>query len=188
MLALFLPQVKLGSGLAESAGDLGGGFGAPESLSNDEVLGRRIANLLYGQRRDLVLELLGDDTDGLDAARIWALVQVHGLTIANRKADVTQIAHARALPSAILEPVFADLIVDGFAEGTLHDLGLTPAGHAAIAELRVKLRDWVIDHLDGDEPDPEAVSAAITRVVRRLVIERADSKESLPSLLPTGEV
>ena len=161
----------------------------PESLSNDEVLGRRVANLLYGQRRDLVLDLLGDDTDGLDAARIWALVQVHGLTVADRTADVTQIAHARSLPSAILEPVFADLIVDGYAEGSLHDLGLTPAGHAAIAELRVKLRDWVIEHLDGDEPDPEAVSAAITPG-RPPARDRAGGQQgsSLPSLLPTGEV
>ena len=187
VLALFLPQVKLGDSLTPSAHDLGGGFGAPESLSNDEVLGRRIANLLFGQRRDAVLDLLGDDTEGLDAARIWALVQVHGLTVADRKADVTQIAHARALPSAILEPVFADLIVDGYAEGSLHDLGLTPAGHAAIALLRVKLRDWIIDHLEGVEPDPEAVSAAISRVVRRLVIEQADSKPRLPALLPSGE-
>ncbi|MEP9362704.1 MDR family MFS transporter [Nocardioides sp. CN2-186] len=187
VLALMLPQVKLGSSLTPSAGDLGGGFGAPESLSNDEVLGRRIANLLYGRRRDVVLDVLGDDTDGLDASRIWALVQVHGLTVADRKADVTQIAHARSLPSAILEPVFADLVVDGYAEGSLHDLGLTPAGHAAIADLRVKLRDWIIDHLDGDDPDPEAVSAAITRVVRRLVIEQADSKEKQPPLLPVGD-
>ncbi len=187
VLALFLPQVKLGDSLTPQAGDLGGGFGAPESLSNDEVLGRRIANLLYGQRRDMVLDLLGEDTEGLNAARIWALVQVHGLTIADRTADVTQIAHARALPSAILEPVFADLIVDGYAEGSLHDLGLTPAGRAAIASLRVQLRDWIIEHLDGVEPDPEAVSAAISRVVRRLVIEQADSKQRLPALLPSGE-
>jgi EmrB/QacA subfamily drug resistance transporter len=186
VLALLLPQVKLGSSLAPSASDLGGGFGAPESLSNDEVLGRKIANLLYGRRRDVVLDVLGDETDGMDAARIWALVQVHGLTVADRKADVTQIAHARALPAAILEPVFADLIVDGYAEGSLHDLGLTPTGHAAIAELRVTLRDWIIEHLDGPEPDPEAVSAAITRVVRRLVIEQAEAKERQPALLPTA--
>ena len=186
VLALFLPQVRLGNDLAPSANDLGGGFGAPESLSNDEVLGRRIANLLYGTRRDLVLDLLGSDMDGLDAARIWALVQVHGLTVADRKADVTQIAHARALPAAILEPAFAELIVDGFAEGSVHDLRMTPAGHAAIAELRDRLRDWVLDNLADIDPDPEAVSAAITRVVRRIVIERADSKEPMPSLLPTA--
>lgn len=186
VLALFLPQVRLGNDLAPSANDLGGGFGAPEALSNDEVLGRRIANLLYGTRRDLVLDLLGSDTDGLDAARIWALVQVHGLTVADRKADVTQIAHARGLPAAILEPAFAALIVDGFAEGSVHDLRMTPAGHAAIAELRDRLRDWVLANLADIDPDPEAVSAAITRVVRRIVIERADSKEPLPAILPTA--
>ena len=52
----------------------------------------------------------------------------------------------------------------------------------------MKLRDWIIEHLDGVEPDPEAVSAAISRVVRRLVIEQADSKQRLPALLPSGEV
>lgn len=185
-LALLLPQVQLSDSVTPSANDLGGGFGAPESLSNDEVLGRQIANLLYGQRRDLILDLIGEDVDGLDAARIWALVQVHGLTVAGRTADVTQIAHARGLPAAILEPVFADLVVDGYAEGSLHDLGLTPSGHAAIAALRVSLRDWILEHLDLEEPDPEAVSAAITRVVRRLVIERADAREPLPPLLPSG--
>ena len=186
LLALFLPQVKLGGSVAPSASDLGGGFGAPESLSNDEVLGGRIANLLYGRRRDLVLDLLSSDTEGLDSARIWALVQVHGLTIANRRADVTQIAHARALPSAVLEPVFTDLTVAGLAEGSLDDLHLTPAGQAAIAGLQITLRDWVLEHLDGVETDPEAVSDAISRVVRRIVIERADSKERVPSLLPTA--
>ncbi len=35
-------------------------------------------------------------------------------------------------------------------------------------------------------PDPEAVPQAITRVVRRIVIERADSKEPVPSILPTA--
>ncbi len=42
LLALFLPQVKLGGSVAPSASDLGGGFGAPESLSNDEVLRSRL--------------------------------------------------------------------------------------------------------------------------------------------------
>jgi hypothetical protein len=187
VLALLLPQVRLGDSLTPSANDLGGGFAAPESLANEEVIARRIANLLYGHRRDLVLDLLGSEDLGLDAARIWALVQVHGLTVAGRRADVTQIAHSRALPAAILEPVFADLVADGFAQGTLADLVLTERGHDAIATLAVRLREWILSHLEGLGPDDaEAVGQAISRVVRRIVIERADNPVPAPSVLPAS--
>lgn len=184
VLALLLPQVKLADSLAPQAGDLGGGFGAPESLGNEELLAQRIANLLYGKRRDLVLDLLGSGDPALDAARIWALVQVHGLTVAGRHANVTEIAHARALPAAVLEPLFAELVVDGFAAGSLTDLTLTDRGHETISALAVRLRDWVLEHLEGVQPeDAEAVSAAISSVVRRIVLERADSKEPTHNVL-----
>jgi len=187
VLALLLPQVRLSDSLSPSASDLSDGFAAPESLRSEEVIAGRVANLLYGRRRDVILDLLGTGDLGLDAARIWALVQVHGLTVAGRRASVTEIAHARALPAAILEPVFAELVTDGFAEGTLSDLSLTDRGHDAISDLAVRLREWIIDHLEGLGPeDREAIGHAITNVVRRIVIERADNPVPPPSILPTG--
>ena len=92
------------------------------------------------------------------------------------------------LPAAILEPVFADLIVDGYAEG------IAPRPRAdcrrvtrAIAVLRVTAA-----RLDHRAPRgrgaraPEAVSAAISRVVRRLVIEQVGRKSGRRPL-PSGE-
>lgn len=188
-LALFLPQVKLADSLAPVASDLGSGFGAPESLPNVEILSRRIANLLYGRHRDHVLEVLESTGAGMDAASIWALVQVHGLTAAGRRADVTAIARSRYLPPPVLEPLFTRLIADGYVAGDLRDLTVTPRGAAAIDRLSAQLRDWILEHLDGMEGEtPEAVSAAITHVVRRIVVERVDEPIKPPAAAMPDDV
>ncbi len=176
VLALMLPQVTLSDSLAPSANDLGDGFGAPESLPSEDVLARRVANVLYGGGRDRVLDLLGQSEPDLDAARIWALVQVHGLTVSGATADLTCIARARELPRAVLSPLFTGLVEQGYAAGPLEDLTLTDLGHEAIARLALSLRDWLVDNLEGVD-DVDAVGEAMTRVVRRVVVERAQSQD-----------
>ncbi len=184
VLALFLPQVKLADSLAPSANDLGDGFGAPESLESEEVLARRIANAFYGGGRDRVFDLLGRGEPDLDAARIWALVQVHGLTASGHAADVSRIARARTLPSAVLTPHFEKLVREGYAAGALDDLSLTSKGHDAISRLALTLRDWLVENLE-DVEDVDAVGEAMTRVVRRIVVERAQGEDHPRELVGT---
>ncbi|QCX28883.1 MDR family MFS transporter [Nocardioides jishulii] len=178
VLAVLLPRVKLHDTVAPEANDLGSGFAAPESLHSGEILARRIAQLLYGERRDRVLELLQSDEPDLNAADVWAIVQVNGLTGSGRRADVVQLAWSRQLPSAVLEPIFRRVSEAGYVEGPLDDLTLTPRGHAAVDRLRESLTQWVLTHLEGmGDEDPDDVRDAIATSVRRIVIERADPPE-----------
>jgi EmrB/QacA subfamily drug resistance transporter len=182
VLALFLPQVKLADSLAPEANDLGSGFGAPESLHNQEILSRRIANLLYGHRRDRVLDLLESDEADLDAARIWAIVQVYGLTAAGHRADVAQVAWSRHLPPAVLEPLFRQIVADGYAEGNLDDLTLSALGRGTVDRLRNDLCVWILENLEGMEGETAAgVAEAIAFVVQRIVVERVESPVRPPA-------
>src|SRR6478752_6910334 len=182
VLALFLPQVKLADSLAPEASDLGPGFGAPESLPNQEILSRRIANLLYGRRRDRVLDLLESEESDLDAAQIWAIVQVYGLTASGHRADIAQVAWSRHLPAAVLEPLFRQIVADGYAEGNLDDLTLTALGKGTVDRLSDDLSAWILDNLEGMEGEtPEGVAEAIAYVVQRIVVERVESPVRPPA-------
>ncbi|WP_232523061.1 MULTISPECIES: MDR family MFS transporter [Nocardioides] len=189
VLALLLPQVPLSDSLAQEAGDLGGGFAAPESLPSKDILSRRIANLLYGHRRDRVLDLLESQDSGLGAANIWALVQVYGLSASGRRADVAMIAWSRHLPPAVLEPVFRDVVAAGYVEGNLDDLTLTSLGATTIDRLRDDLCDWILDNLEGmEDQTSEDVTEAIASVVRRIVVERIESPVRPPAAALAGDV
>lgn len=182
VLALLLPQVKLADSLAPDASDLGTGFGAPEALPNEEILSRRIANLLYGRRRDRVLDLLESQDGDLDAARIWAISQVYGLSASGRRADVAQIAWSRHLPPTVLVPLFTQLVESGYAEGNLDDLTLTALGASTVDRLRDDLCTWIAENLEGMDREPsEAIRAAIVNTVRRIVVERVEAPVRPPA-------
>ncbi|WP_101523752.1 MDR family MFS transporter [Nocardioides houyundeii] len=179
VLALVLPQVKLADNVADAAQDLGAGFGAPDSPPNEEVLSRRITNLLYGRRRDRVLDLLQSSEEDLDAAGVWAVVQVYGLTAAGHRADVGQIAWSRQLPTAVIEPIFRQVISAGYVEGDLDNLTVTARGSGAVDRLRDDLTAWIAAHLEGvSDTSPKVISTAIASVVRRVVVERAEADYS----------
>lgn len=183
VLALLLPQVKLGDSLAPSARDMGGSFAAPEALTNDQVLAQRLANLFYGRRRDLLADVLNSDRTGIGPGRTWALGQVYALTESGRRADVALVAEARGLPPVVLEPAFQDLVASGNATGPLDDLTLTVAGRSAISMLADHLCDWAVEHLEDVGPeDAPTVRAAIGRLVRQAVVERVEQPLPLPSL------
>jgi EmrB/QacA subfamily drug resistance transporter len=182
LLALLLPQVRLADSVAQAAGDLGTGFGAPESPASDTVLARRIANLLYGRRRDRVLEVLESGATGLDSARIWALAQVHALTASGRDADATRIAWSHHLPASVLDPLFRTLREEGYVEGELRDLTLTARGATAVDHLRDELGSWILQHLEGmEEESPAAIGEAISAVVQRIVVERVEEPVGPPA-------
>jgi len=80
--------------------------------------------------------------------------------------------------------LFAELVVDvGRPIRAVHELGVLNHDET-ISALAVRLRDWVLEHLEGVHPDDaDAVSDAISSVVRRIVLERADSKEPTQNVL-----
>ena len=188
VLALLLPQVKLADSVALAASDLGPGFGAPESPGSEQVLSRRIANLLYGRHRDRVLEVLESGRPDLDSAAIWGLAQVSALTSSGHPADVARLAWSHHLPAAVLEPLFVRLVAEGYLEGDAHDLTLTARGATAVDELRDELGRWILAHLEGmQEESRAAVGAAISSVVRRIVAERAEEPVRPPVAALAGE-
>ncbi len=114
---------------------------------------------------------------GMDEGRVWALVQVHGLTEAGRPASVYDIARARAVPAILLQPAFEDLVRRGLVGGSPDDLRMTGAGEALIERLGEAFREWIESMLpDIAEDEHAAVEAVIARISDRLVREEADSR------------
>ena len=72
----------------------------------------------------------------------------------------------------------------GDAAGALDDLSLTSKGHDAISRLALTLRDWLVENLE-DVEDVDAVGEAMTRVVRRIVVERAQGEDHPRELVGT---
>ena len=177
VLALFLPQVKLSDDLQPSARDLGEGFGLPEARNAEDRISQRVANLLYARGREGVLEMLEQADLGMDEGRVWALLQVDGLTAGGRTASVRDIAMARAVPPILLQPAFEDLLDRRLVRGDLQDLRMTATGGAAVTQLIDTFRSWVIGNLrDVDVADTAAVDAVVARIARRVVREEADSR------------
>jgi EmrB/QacA subfamily drug resistance transporter len=177
VLALLLPQVKLSDDLQPTATDLGEGFGLPEARDAEDRIAQRVANLLYARGREGLLEMLDRADLGLDEGRVWALVQVHGLTQDGRAASVRNIARARAVPAILLQPAFDDLVERGLVGGSSDDLRMTGAGDQLIERLGDSFRAWILANLpDVDEVEVAAVDAVITRIVRRVVREEAETR------------
>ena len=104
VLAVMLPQVKLSDDLQPSAADLGEGFGLPEARPAEDRIAQRVANVLYARGRQGVLEMLDRANLGMDEGRVWALVQVYGLTEAGRTASVQDVAATRPSPPSCCSP------------------------------------------------------------------------------------
>ena len=175
VLALMLPQVKLSDDLQPSAADLGEGFGLPEARPAEDRIAQRVANLLYARGRQGVLEMLDRANLGMDEGRVWALVQVYGLTEAGRQASVQDVAAARAVPVILLQPAFDDLAARGLIGGPPDDLRMTGAGEDVIERLGDTFRTWLIANLRVVDPtEAAALDAVIARIVRRVVREEAE--------------
>jgi EmrB/QacA subfamily drug resistance transporter len=175
VLALLLPQVKLSDDLQPSAADLGEGFGLPEARPAEDRIAQRVANLLYARGRQGVLEMLDRANLGMDEGRVWALVQVYGLTGAGRQASVQDVAAARAVPAILLQPAFDELAARGLIGGPPDDLRMTGAGEEVIERLGDTFRTWLIANLKVVDPtEAAALDAVIARIVRRVVREEAE--------------
>ncbi len=177
-LALMIPQIELRGTMKKDASDLGEGFGMPEARSNEDRLASRIARLVYADDRNAVLEMLEDADLAIDEGRVWALAQVYGRVRANQPAALRPIAHARRVPSILLQPAFQELLDRGYLDGSLDQLGVTALGTETMHTLGEHFRRWIIERLeDVSEADAPAVDAAIERIAQRLLVETAVSAE-----------
>ena len=189
VLALMLPQVKLSDDLQPTARDLGEGFGLPDARDAEDRIAQRVANLLYARGREGVLEMLERADLGLDEGRIWALVQVYGLTQVGRTASVMDIARARGVPAILLAPAFDDIVDRGLVGGPPDDLRMTGAGEEVIERLCDAFRGWIIANLpDIDDAELAAVDAVIARIAQRVVREEADSRAIVSLEIPPTDV
>ena len=178
-LAIALPQVKLSDDLQPTAGDLGEGFGLPESRNAEDRIAQRVANVLYAKRprggaRDA---RPGRPRHGRGpglGARPGARPH-RGRPARHRCSD---IARARAVPAILLQPAFEDLVRRGLVGGSPDDLRMTGAGEAADrpAAATRSARGSSRCSPTSRRDEHEAVDAVIARIVRRLVREEAETR------------
>ncbi|MDH2416282.1 MDR family MFS transporter [Nocardioides sp. CER19] len=195
VIALLLPNGRLSDDLQPAAADLGEGFGAPDARPAEERIAQRVANLLYRQGRDGLLEMLDQADLGIDEGRVWALAQVHGHCQAGRAASVPAIARSRRVPTILLAPAFEELRERGYVDGPADDLRPTATGEQVIDRLTDTFRAWILAHLRGEATEAEssrarlltgeevaAVDAVIGQIAARLVREEAEEPPPLVSV------
>jgi EmrB/QacA subfamily drug resistance transporter len=195
LVALVLPNGRLSDDLQPTARDLGEGFAAPDARPAEDRIAQRVANLLYHQGRNGLLEMLARADLGVDEGRVWALAQVHGHQQAGRPASVTSIARGCRVPTIILQPAFDELRERGYVEGASDDLRVTASGRELVDRLTDAFRDWILtslrEHASAAETtrsrtmspaEVAAVDVVIGRIAARLVREEADA----PRLVSVG--
>jgi hypothetical protein len=179
LLAFLLPAGRLSDDLQPSAADLGEGFGAPQARSAEDRIAQRIAHVLYAPRGGGLIAMLERADLGLDEGRLWALLQVEGLTDSGRDASPAAIARSHRVPTVLLAPAFADLANRGLVAGSPDRLYPTADGRALTDRTRTAFRAWLVDQLvERHGPltptEQAAVNQVLDRIARRLVREEAD--------------
>ncbi|MBO0678738.1 MFS transporter [Mycolicibacterium sp. S2-37] len=183
VLACFLKQVPLRDAAASGSTDLGEGFGMPTTESPEKLLEMAVGRLLR-RTHGIDFEALARSRNGrLDAARLWALIQIYRRTAATGTASLSAIADQRQLPRQILEPTFDRLVAGGYAtrEGDLFTL--TPAGATEVSHARDVISNWITDTLAespefSQRPDRMQVQGALERVARGVLLDRDDTTDT----------
>ncbi|WP_422743320.1 DHA2 family efflux MFS transporter permease subunit [Mycobacterium sp. WMMD1722] len=183
VLACFLKQVPLRDVAASGSTDLGEGFGMPTTESPEKLLEMAVGRLLR-RTHGIDFEALARSRNGrLDAARLWALMQIYRHTSVTGAADLNAIADQRQVPRQILEPTFDRLVSTGFATRDRDSFALTPAGASEISHARDVISSWITDTLAeqpefSQRPDRMQVQGALERVARGVLLDREDSSDT----------
>ncbi|HEY8305080.1 MAG TPA: MDR family MFS transporter [Lapillicoccus sp.] len=155
VLACFLRQVPLRGLVSKDAGDVGRGFGMPDSRTSAGQLEAQLVNVVRQRQDNGILRrvLRLDDTPEPAIARVWAVaeVAVHRL---RHDTDVTPavIAREHRLPVAVLRPALASALERDLIAGTDEGLTLTPAGQTAFLRLAATVRTGLVAEIE-DEYD-----------------------------------
>ncbi|MEU4242722.1 MDR family MFS transporter [Actinoplanes sp. NPDC026619] len=173
LVALLLKEVPL-RGSARAA--------ATESIS-PPAAGDRVAQLELQisatmKRQGFRSGVLASSGSALGPAQAWAAGQTHLHTTVAGRADLPTIAHRHRLPHEVIEPVFDELVRDGYADRDGTTVRLTPAGEEQLDRIKHAFRDWLDANLDdiamSDPADRAPLDKALTNVAGRLVDEDLD--------------
>jgi EmrB/QacA subfamily drug resistance transporter len=177
ILALFLREAPM-TDIHDGAGDLGDGFGMPNTESPDDLLEIRIARMLRNSSPVQVETMAAQPDCELDTARLWGVLQIYQCARLFGTARGTDIAKALHVPSAVLQPTFDRLIQTGYALRDGDELQLTQSGGRQVDFVITSILEWIIGQLDRspgfqDRPDRHEVEAALKRVAPAVLFQGA---------------
>ncbi len=176
VLALLLREVPLRD-MHASTVDLGDAFGMPTTETPDQMLETAIARMLRGQPGMRLRSITMRPDCRLDVAGLWGVLRINRYSQMYGTARLTDMADYLRIPFEVLEPTFARLVANGYAQREGEQMWLTPAGVQQVAYVHSLLLAWLVDKLarsPGFEgrPDRRAVEAALERVAHRVLAQR----------------
>jgi EmrB/QacA subfamily drug resistance transporter len=174
--ALFLREVPLRGTAQASAGDIGDAFAMPTQESSLQRLERAIAGVIRSRGRDELPEVLAASGTPLSTAGTWGVVEIIRYRQAFGHADLSEMARRHHLPTAVLEPTFAELAGQGMIVRSADALDLTPSGESEVDRVIGSFKTWLVAQLADWDSDPahpgpgeREIGAALDDISRRLL-------------------
>ncbi len=166
VVSLFLKEVPLRESARADTGDMGGGFGMPDSDSMQQ-LERSLGRLLQREGRDHLPALRAASGTMLNDADGWCVGQVRIRHDLGLPTSLDAIANRIRIPAAVLAPAFDHAISAGYLAGPYDNLALTKAGADESDKFVRELKAWVATRLapvGGD--NPAALDQALEHLAR----------------------
>jgi predicted MFS family arabinose efflux permease len=183
LLALALKQVPLRGSERASATDLGEAFAMPQGQDSQQRLERAIASLLRRDHGQSVAEIIARSGTQLGEAELWALLQVliRRRVSTGNETSIGEIAAAHGLPSAVLDPLYQQLVTDKLLIRDGANLELGASGEQQLRLFTAALKQWLIEQLhDWDtELATDDISTALDRIVTRVIQDEAGLRQAL---------
>jgi EmrB/QacA subfamily drug resistance transporter len=175
VLALFLKEVPLRETARAGAGDVGDGFGMPDTADSAKNLQVAISRLFQHKGREVFPIIWKDSQTTLGVADGWCVGQVHLRARVLGSADLEAISRRVRVPAAVLQPAFQASRDHGYLAGDDGHLELTEAGRVEIEKLSGATRDWLARELsDWGAADDELLRRALETMANRFVDEDPD--------------
>lgn len=188
VLALFLKQVPLRDTAASGSTDMGEAFGMPTTESPEKLLEIAVGRLL-ARSGGIDLDALVRARRGrLDGASLWTLIQIYNHAQLAGAASIDTVADQRRIPRQILEPAFARVVANGFAQRVGDRFVLTPSGALEVSAARDVIAGWITESLSSSgefdgQLDRLQVQGALERIARGILMDR-DQEVVRPKLGP----
>ncbi len=166
VVSLFLKEVPLRGAAKADTGDMGGGFGMPDTASMQQ-LERSLSRLLRREGRDHIPALRAASGTVLNEADGWCVGQVRIRSDLGLPTSLDAIARRARVPAAVLAPAFDHAISAGYLAGPYDKLTATKAGADESAKFVRELKAWVALELapvGGD--NPAALDHALEHLAR----------------------
>jgi hypothetical protein len=186
ILALILREVPLRGTERAGATDLGESFAMPQSQDSQQRLERAIAGVLRRDRGQSVAEIAKRSGTLLGEAQLWALLEIvirRRASTAN-EVSVADIAQAHRLPRSVLAPLYEQLVTHDLVTRDGDKLALAEAGQRELGLFSAALKQWLFEQLHDwpTRPDSDEISAALDRIVARVIQDEASRAGDLASV------